>query len=123
MNFAHIVVISKVVVKRLKFLYDNFKNGRSAIKIYQDGACPAGASITHQIWPFLAGRQVGYTRYVAFSYTTTSIARLAVTVITDDACRLINEQTSDHHQRRRKNTPPSKIIRFLRGRQSQLSLR
>jgi hypothetical protein len=40
MNFAHVVVISKVVVRRRKFLDDNFKNGRSAIKNYQASACP-----------------------------------------------------------------------------------
>ncbi len=40
MNFAHIVVISKGTVMRRKFLDDNFKNGRSAIKNYQAGACP-----------------------------------------------------------------------------------
>jgi hypothetical protein len=34
-NFAHIVVISKSVVKRRKCLDDNFKNGRNVIKIYQ----------------------------------------------------------------------------------------
>jgi hypothetical protein len=38
MNFAHIVVISKRVAPRRKFLDENFKNGRGAIRIYQAGA-------------------------------------------------------------------------------------